>query len=329
MKIGNVEIAGKTVLAPMAGITDKAFREICRCFGASYVVTEMVSAKAIIFENKKTLSLMEITDYERPCGIQIFSGDPYDLEKATYIILERYNPDIIDINFGCPVQKISKSGAGATLMKDPKLCFSLVKACVRSAQGRVPVTVKIRSGISKKLINAVEVAKYCESAGISAIAVHGRTKEDMYKGKVDLEIIKNVKKTVKVPVIGNGDIKTSLDAKNMLDKTGCDLVMIGRGAMGKPYIFEKINEELKGNKFKDLSKIEKISIMKGHILKLCEYKGEALGIRQCKKHLYAYLKDLGASSEIKNKVQELKKLNDFKFFLEKLYLAANDSAKNA
>ena len=318
MKIGNVEISGKTVLAPMAGITDKAFREICRRFGASYVVTEMVSAKAIIFENKKTLSLMEISAYERPCGIQIFSGYPYDLEKATYIILERYNPDIIDINFGCPVPKISKSGAGATLMRDPKLCFCLVKACVRSAQGRVPVTVKIRSGISKKSINAVEVAKYCESAGVSAIAVHGRTKEDMYKGKVDLEVIKEVKKAVKVPVIGNGDIKTSLDAKNMLDKTGCDLVMIGRGAMGQPYIFEKINEELRGNKFRNLSKIEKIGIMKDHFSNLCKYKGEALGMIQGKKHLYAYLKDLGVSSKIKNKVQNLKTLNDLKNLLGKL-----------
>lgn len=318
MKIGNVEITGKAVLAPMAGITDRAFREICKQLGAAYVVTEMVSAKAIIHENKKTLSLMELSDYERPCGIQIFSGNPNDLEKATYITLEKFAPDIIDINLGCPAPKINKSGAGAVLMKDPKLCFNLVKACVKSTQGKIPVTVKIRSGISKKLINAVEIAKHCECAGASAITIHGRTKEDLYKGEVDLEIIKNVKESVKVPVIGNGDIKTANDAKNMLDKTSCDLVMIGRGSIGRPYIFDKINKELKGINFKELSKSEKIGIMKYHVLKVCSYKGEDLGIKQIKKHIYAYLKDLGASAKIKNEVQNLKKLNDFEVFLEDL-----------
>ena len=318
MKIGNVEITGKAVLAPMAGITDRAFREICKQFGAAYVVTEMVSAKAIIYENKKTLSLMELSDYERPCGIQIFSGNPNDLEKATYIILEKFRPNIIDINLGCPAPKINKSGAGAVLMKDPKLCFDLVRACVKSSQGKIPVTVKIRSGISKKLINAVEIAKHCECAGASAITIHGRTKEDLYKGKVDLEIIKNVKEAVKIPVIGNGDIKTATDAKNMLDKTRCNLVMIGRGAMGKPYIFEKINKELKGINFKELSKADKIGVMENHILKACKYKGENLGIKQCKKHIYAYLKNLGTAAQIKNKVQDLKNLTDFEFFLKDL-----------
>lgn len=313
-----MEISGKVVLAPMAGITDRAFRELCKKFGAAYVVTEMVSAKAIIYENKKTMSLMDISDLERPCGIQVFSGDCEDLEKAVYIIAEKYKPDVIDINMGCPVPKINKSGAGAVLLRNPKLCFSLVNAAIKGTNGRIPVSVKIRSGISKKLINAVEIAKYCEDAGASAITVHGRTKEDMYKGKVDLKIIKDVKDAVKIPVIGNGDIKTTVDAEKMLKGTGCDLIMIGRAAIGKPYVFSKINKELNGLKFNELTKAEKVEIMKEHIIKLCEYKGQSIGMKQGRKHIYAYLKELGASSCVKNNVQALKTIDDFKLFLSTL-----------
>lgn len=236
----------------------------------------------------------------------------------------RYNPDLIDINMGCPVPKINKSGCGAVLMKNPKLCFKLVKSALEGAEFKVPVTVKIRKGISKNNVNAVEVAKYCEGAGVSAIIVHGRTKEDLYKGKVDLDIIKKVKEAVKIPVIGNGDIKTPEDAKRMLEYTNCDAVMIGRGAIGRPYIFRKINNYLDGKITKELELTEKISIMKDHIKKACLYKGESVGIKQSKKHIYAYLKDMGVPALLKNEVQSLVNFDDFETFLEKIYKITND-----
>ena len=319
IKIGNLNIKGKVLLAPMAGISDRAFREICKTYGASLVETEMVSAKAILFLNKKTLSLMEISDDERPCSIQIFSSKPEDIKKAASIALN-YKPDIIDINMGCPVLKINKSGCGAVLMKDPKLCFNLVKSALEGVNFKIPVTVKIRKGISENSINAIEIAKYCEDAGASAVAIHGRTKEDLYKGKVDLDIIKKVKESVKIPVIGNGDIKTPEDAKKMLDYTGCDLVMIGRGAIGKPYIFKEINDYLSGKTPKDLNLEEKINIMKKHVKNMCKNKSEDIGIRQSKKHIYAYLKNMGVPTTLKNEVQNLKTFKDFLDFCCKIYL---------
>ena len=303
----------------MAGITDKAFRKICKTYGASLVETEMVSAKAILYSNKKTLSLMEISSKERPCSIQIFSSEPEDIKKAANIALS-YKPDIIDINMGCPVLKINKSGCGAILMKNPELCFNLVKSALEGVNFKIPVTVKIRKGISKNSVNAVEIAKYCEDAGASAITVHGRTKEDLYKGEVDLDIIKKVKESVKIPVIGNGDIKTPEDAKKMLDYTGCDLVMIGRGAIGKPYIFKEINDYLSGKTPKDLNLEEKINIMKKHIKKMCENKGENIGIKQSKKHIYAYLKDMRIPASLKKEVQYLKTFEDFLDFCCKIYI---------
>ena len=323
IKIGNLKIPGKIFLAPMAGITDRAFREICKNYGASLVETEMVSAKGILYLNRKTLSLMEISKEERPCSIQIFSSEPEDIKKAAYMAL-KYKPDLIDINMGCPVPKINKSGCGAILMKKPKLCFDLVKSALEGVNFKIPVTVKIRKGVSKNNVNAVEVAKYCEDAGVSAIAVHGRTKEDLYKGKVDLYIIKKVKEAVKIPVIGNGDIKTPEDARHMLEYTGCDAVMIGRGAIGKPYIFKKINDYLDGKITKELSLSEKINIMKDHIKKACLSKGESSGIKQSKKHIYAYLKDMGVPAFLKNEVQSLATFDDFEAFLERIYISANN-----
>lgn len=323
IKIGNLKIPGKIFLAPMAGITDRAFREICKNYGAALVETEMVSAKGILYLNRKTLSLMEISKEERPCSIQIFSSEPEDIKKAAYMAL-KYKPDLIDINMGCPVPKINKSGCGAVLMKKPKLCFDLVKSALEGVNFKIPVTVKIRKGVSKNNVNAVEVAKYCEDAGVSAIAVHGRTKEDLYKGKVDLDIIKKVKEALKIPVIGNGDIKTPEDARHMLEYTGCDAVMIGRGAIGKPYIFKKINDYLDGKITKELSLSEKINIMKDHIKKSCLYKGESSGIKQSKKHIYAYLKDMGVPAALKNEVQSLVNFNDFEIFLEKIYKITNN-----
>lgn len=298
----------------MAGVTDRSFREICKEYGAALVETEMVSAKGINYLNEKTLRLMEISESERPCGIQIFSGDPKDIERAVFL-LPKYKPDLIDINMGCPVEKINKSGAGAVLMKKPKLCFDLVKTAVRIVHQDIPVIVKIRTGFSNNNVNAVEVAKYCEEAGASAITIHGRTKEDMYKGSVDLETIKKVKESVTIPVIGNGGVKTPEDAKAMLEYTGCDFVMIGRGALGRPYIFRYIDFFLCGKNYSPLSRREKVELMCKQIKKTCYYKGEIIGLKTSRKHIYAYLKDIGANSFIKNQVQRLNTMDDFEDFV--------------
>jgi len=240
MKLGSVEIASPLALAPMAGVTDLAFRTICRHMGAGYTVTEMVSAKALCYQDKKSIPLMELAQDEHPAAVQLFGSDPGCMEEAAAIVMEKARPDVIDINMGCPVPKVVKNGEGSALMKNPKLVYQIVSKTVRAV--RKPVTVKIRKGFDDAHVNAVEIAKIVEEAGGAAVAVHGRTREQYYSGKADWEIIRRVKEAVSIPVIGNGDVTSGETALAMMRQTGCDGVMIGRGAQGNPWIFRELAE---------------------------------------------------------------------------------------
>ena len=296
MNIGNVNITGMAALAPMAGVTDRAFREICAMFGAAYFTSEMISTKGIIYGSKKTFSLSERSKSEYPFALQLFGNNPDDFKEAIKILGNQI-PEIIDINMGCPATKIVKENSGSALMKNPELCGEIVYAA--KSVSPVPITVKIRSGWSDSMINAVEVAKICEQAGASAITVHGRTKQQGYSGQCNRDIIKCVKSAVKIPVIGNGDIKCRQDAIDMINETGCNMVAIGRGAMGNPWIFSEINAINSGAEFKFPTINERIDIMKLHVEKLCQYKGEHCGINEAKKHLACYIKDIKNASNIR------------------------------
>lgn len=298
MNIGNIKINKIASLAPMAGMTDRAFREICHDFGAAYFTSEMVSVKGIIYDSKKTFSLMEHSNLEMPFALQLFGSEPQDFYDAIKIISDKL-PDIIDINMGCPATKIVKENSGSALMRIPEICGEIVKSV--KAACNLPVTVKIRAGWSE--INAPEVAKICAQAGADAITVHGRTKVQGYSGHADLEVIKKVKQTVSIPVIGNGDVTSAKTAKRMLEVTGCDMVAIGRGAVGSPWVFEEINRwHSTGKEDFEISVQEKSKVMKKHVEKMCRYKGETVGIKESRKHLAAYLKGFQRASELRKMV---------------------------
>ncbi len=301
-KIGNVKIENQLVLAPLAGISCSAYRRIVKEMGCALVYAEMVSDKAITYENEKTLAMLYMTDSERPIAQQIFGSDVNSFVKAAQKVYQKMKPDIIDINMGCPVPKVAiRSQAGSALLKDLNKIYLIVSEVVKSVP--IPITVKIRSGWDSKNINAVEVAKVCEKAGAKAIIVHGRTRSQGYSGKVDLEIIKQVKENVKIPVIGNGDIKSCYDARKMLDETKCDAVMIGRGVLGNPWIFKECLEYLeKGIDPKRISKIEKIEMIKKHISYLLNQKPEKVVVLEMRSHISWYLKGVPGSNQIKRKL---------------------------
>ena len=324
LNISGVPLKSHAVLAPMAGVSDRAYRELCVRFGAAYCVSEMVSSKALSFNSKKSEELMEISDLERPCGIQIFGDDPKCMADAAKHALEN-KPDIIDINMGCPVPKIvnnkegsalmlnpkiSSNGSGSALMKNPRLCGEIVKAV--TAVTDIPVTVKIRKGWDDDSVNAVEVAKICESAGAAAITVHGRTRQQYYKPPVDYDIRRAVRESVSVPVIANGDIDSAERAKEVMDITGCDLVMIGRATLGNPWIFSQINAYLENPNVKihtpDLE--ERLGVMIEHIGKMVEYKGEHMAMLQARKLVVGYFKGMKGAAALRNEAGKIKTLDD-------------------
>lgn len=309
LNIGGVPLKSHAVLAPMAGVSDRAYRELCVRFGAAYCVSEMVSSKALSFNSKKSEELMEISDLERPCGIQIFGDDPKCMADAAKHALEN-KPDIIDINMGCPAPKISSNGSGSALMKNPRLCGEIVKAV--TAVTDIPVTVKIRKGWDDDSVNAVEVAKICESAGAAAITVHGRTRQQYYKPPVDYDIIRAVRESVSVPVIANGDIDSAERAKEVMDITGCDLVMIGRATLGNPWIFSQINAYLENPNVKihTPNLEERLGVMIEHIGKMVEYKGEHMAMLQARKLVVGYFKGMKGAAALRNEAGKIKTLDD-------------------
>lgn len=325
MYIGNVEIKGKTVLAPMAGICNSAFRKIIKEMGCSLIYAEMVSDKAIFYGNQKTKEMLFMEQIERPIVQQIFGSDKESFVEAAKYIEKEMKPDIIDINMGCPVPKVAvKSQAGAALLKDPQKMYEIVSSVVKAVN--VPVTVKIRSGWDQNNINAVSVAKICESAGASAICVHPRTRSQGYSGKADWNIIKQVKEAVKIPVIGNGDITDIYKAKAMLDETGCDLIMIGRGVLGNPWLIREINAYLEdGTILKKPTDIDKIDMCLKHINYLSQIKPEKLVCLEIRNHAAWYLKGIKGSVEVKNKIFQTTKICDIINLLNQLKEDLNES----
>ncbi len=308
MKIGTIELEGHAALAPMAGVADRAMRELCMEFGAGYCVSEMVSSKGIAYNSKKSAELMEISDTERPCAVQIFGTEPDTMADAARFAL-RYRPEVIDINMGCPAPKIAGSGSGAALMRDPALCGRIVQAVSRAVD--IPVTVKIRAGFDKDHLNAVEVAKIAEQNGAQAVTVHGRTKEQFYAPPVDYDIIREVKKALSIPVIGNGDIVGAKSAQFVMEYTGCDYLMVGRGALGNPWVFREINEYFdKGIIIDPPTLDEKCDILLRHIKSAVEYKGEYVGMREARKHTAYYLKGFKNAAKLRNLAFSMETLSD-------------------
>ncbi len=307
MNIGNINLDSRAaILAPMAGVADMAFRELCVGYGAAYVIGEMVSSKGITMSDRKSRQLLLLSEKERPAAVQIFGDDPEIMARSAVECLA-YNPQAIDINMGCPAPKIAGNGGGSALMKDPEKAEKIIKAVVNAVD--VPVTVKIRAGWNSEHINAVEIAKRAEQAGACAITVHGRTKQQMYAPPVNRDIIAEVKRNVSVPVIGNGDIVDGLTAAEMIEETGCDMVMVGRGALGRPWVFSQISAFLKHEAILPEPPVsERMRIMVKHIETICEYKGERVGIRESRKHAAWYMKGIKGAAGFRRDAGTLENL---------------------
>lgn len=319
-KIGNVEIENQLVLAPMAGITNEAFRSICKEMGAGLVVCEMISDKALSFHNAKTIKMTGVSQNEHPLSMQIFGADKETLVYAAKWIYENTDADIIDINMGCPVNKVAKrAGAGSSLLRDPNKVYEITKAVVEATP--LPVTVKIRIGWDENNINAVENAKMIEKAGACAIAVHGRTRAQMYSGHANLDVIKDVVESVNIPVVGNGDIVDGPSALHMLEYTGCKAIMIGRGALGNPWIFKEINAYFAGEEFKRPSKEEIYNMIVDQYERLLKLKGERLALLEMRSHVGWYLKGMQGSAQIKNKANQALSFEEVKKILKEYLLA--------
>lgn len=312
-KIGNVEIKNQIVLAPMAGICNHAFRKIVKEMGCGLLVCEMVSDKAISYGNQKTIDMLYMTEEERPISQQIFGSDKDSFVKAAQYIYQNMKPDIIDINMGCPVPKVAlKSQAGSALLKNPDKVREIIEAVSKAVP--IPVTVKIRSGWDFNSINAVEIAKICEQAGAKAITVHPRTRSQGYSGKADWNIIKKVKQSVSIPVIGNGDVRSCFDAKRMLEETNCDAVMIGRGTLGNPWLIKECVQYLeKGIEPQPITLEDKIAMIKKHMDYLLELKNEKVALLEIRSHIAWYLKGIKNASKLKQqifKTQTIEEINN-------------------
>lgn len=334
LKIGNAELKHGIMLAPMAGATDYAFRKVCRSFGAEYLVSEMVCAKALCYEQKikksltaspsKTAPLAAILDGELPMAIQIFGSEPEFMAEAARMIAENnyrgttslFTPSAIDINMGCPVNKVVSNGEGSALLKNPKLAGEIVEAVAKAVD--IPVTVKIRTGWDSSSINCVEMAKRLEASGASLICVHGRTREQQYAPYADWTQIARVKEAVNVPVIGNGDIFSPNDALNMINQTGCDGVMIGRGALGNPWIFENLINLFEGRVEREISVNEVVDVALGHLNSMIQSKGERAGIAESRKHLGWYMKGIRGAAELRNRINSAETLDELTEILQTL-----------
>ncbi len=321
MNIGNLKISAGAYLGPMAGVTDVVFRTICKKYGAALTCTEMVSVQGLFYQPKKSLELMQ-KDTGTPQLIQIFGSEPKMMADMAQKHCKDY--DIIDINMGCPAPKIVKGGAGSALMQTPQLAFDIVRAVADKTQK--PVTCKIRAGWDESSVNAVEFAGGLQEAGASCVAIHARTRQQYYSGKADWALIKSVKDALNIPVIGNGDVNCALDAKRMLDETGCDMVMVGRAAQGKPYIFEQIKAYLEAGEITDVPCIEqRIKDALQHAQGLCELFGERVAARMMRKHLAWYIKGERNAAELRNKAVRVNSLAEIEGFLNTVICYSNNN----
>lgn len=314
MRIKNIIITGFAALSPMAGVADRAMREICREYGAAYTVGELTSSRGITLNDKKSAKLLSCSDKERPFASQLFGNDPEIMAAAAIRALE-FNPDFIDINMGCPAPKVAGNGGGSALMRDPRLAEKIVRAVVTAVN--VPVTVKMRTGFDKDSINAPELAKRCENAGAAVITVHGRTRAQMYAPPVDLNSIAAVKKSVKIPVIGNGDVTDGKSAKYMYEATGCDFVSVGRAAQGNPFVFAEINAYMTGKPYSPPRLEERFAVMMRQIRLMCEYKDPHIAILESRKHTAWYMHGLEGAAALRRMCGEINKISDIEAICQK------------
>ena len=321
MKIGNIEITGHAALAPMAGVADRAFRRLCRGYGAAFTVSEMVSSKGLSFKDRKSADLLVLDEEERPSAVQLFGNEPDTMARAAELAMAA-NPDWIDINMGCPAPKIAGNGCGSALLRDPALCGRLVEAVRRAVD--CPVTAKIRLGYSKDSVNAVETALACEAGGAAAVTVHGRTRDQMYAPPVDIAAIRAVKEALHIPVIANGDVVDAKSAAAMLEQTGCDMLMVGRGALGAPWVFAEIEAYLNEERLLPPPPVSvRMATLYRQISLAAELKGERVALREARKHAAWYMRGWRGAAALRAEASSLETLNDLAALCERVIRAAD------